>query len=297
MIAHCTTAFAAGDLVGESILWRAEEEALYWIDICGCRIHRFEPASRRHETWPTPEFPTSIAMRKTGGFLVGLQHRVCLWKPGQDFETFAMPEPDRPENRLNEGRVAPDGSFWVATMQNNLEANGTPRPMTQNSGAIYRIDAEGQVTRLTENVFGILNTMAWTADGHFLFADTLANAIYRFRWDGVTNSLTDRQDFAVGATPGLPDGSCLDQTGRLWNCRFGGKAILCFASDGNLDQRIDLPLTSPTSCTFGGPDLSLLYVTSARLGMSMDELTANPSEGSLICADVGACGLAESRFG
>lgn len=288
----------ARDVVGESIVWSSAERALYWVDIGGKRIHRLEIASRRHDTWKTPDFPTSIGMRKDGGFIVGLRRSVCLWWPGGAFETFAVPEPDLPDNRLNEGRVAPDGSFWVATMQNNLNADGSPKDMDRQSGALYRIAPSGAISQLTANAYGITNTMGWTRDGRFLFADTLANEIYNFAYDATAHSLSDRRTIVKDFARGLPDGSCLDADDHLWNCRVvGGSAVAQFDKDGALLQLVELPVSWPTSCTFGADDLTTLFVTSARFTMTPDHLAAHPQEGSLIAVEGAGRGVPEPKFG
>lgn len=290
--------YDARDIVGESIIWSADEKALYWVDIGGRRIHRLEPANGRHDVWPTPTMVTSIGMRADGGFILGMQSEVCLWLPDGAFEVFAMPEPDLPDNRLNEGKVAPDGSFWVATMQNNLNPDGSPKEMDRNSGAVYRIDPSGAVKQLTPNQYGISNTMAWTDNGKFLFADTIANEIYRFDYDAEDRMLGNRRTIVAGFERGLPDGSCLDAAGTLWNCRVvGGAAVANFDVEGNLRRLIDLPATWPTSCTFGGEDLTTLFVTSARFTMTPEHLAANPQEGGLFAVQTGERGRPEPKFG
>ena len=113
--------FDAADIVGESAVYDERRDALVWVDIGGKRIHRLHLAERRHEAWSVPDFPTSIGLRADGGAIVGLRDRVALWDYGGEFRTLAIVEPDLPDNRLNEGRVGPDGAFWVGTMQNNLE--------------------------------------------------------------------------------------------------------------------------------------------------------------------------------
>lgn len=290
--------FDAKDIVGESIIWSEDEAALYWVDIVGKRIHRLEPENGRHDLWPTPDFVTSIGMRRDGGFIVGLRRNVCLWRPGGAFEEFAVPEPEMPDNRLNEGRVAPDGSFWVATMQTNLNPDGTPKDMSRSSGAIYRIDAEGLVQKLSPSVYGITNTMCWTGDGRFFFADTLANEIYLFDYDPASPRPTNRRTIVKDFARGLPDGSCLDADGRLWNCRVGGGAMVGrFGADGELLGAVDLPASWPTSCTFGGPGLSTLYVTSAQFTMTPAHLDAHPAEGGLFAVTGAGRGVAEPKFG
>jgi sugar lactone lactonase YvrE len=289
--------FDARDIVGESVIWSADEAALYWVDIIGRRIHRLDPESGAHQTWPTPDLPTSIGLRENGGFIVGLRHEVTLWAPGRPFETLATPEPDLPDNRLNEGVVAPDGAFWVGTMQNNIAEDGSPKAMNAETGAIYRIAPDGRVAQLTPRDFGITNTMVWTDDGRFVTADTLKNKLYQYDYDPGTAGIAGRRTLGVTINRGMPDGSTSDRDGNIYNARVaGGGVIACFQNNGALLRYIDLPCRSPTSCTFGGGDLSTLYVTSARFGMSASDLAANPHEGGLWAIRPGTCGRATFKF-
>jgi sugar lactone lactonase YvrE len=289
-------AFDAADIVGESAVYDEWRDALVWVDIGGKPIHRLYLAERRHEVWPAPDFPTSIGLRADGGAVVGLSDRVALWDYGGEFRTLAIVEPDLPDNRLNEGRVGPDGAFWVGTMQNNLEPDGAPKAMTRDSGAIYRIDESGRVSQLTPREFGITNTMAWADDGRFLTADTTRNAIYAY--DLRAGFPTNKPVFATPLDRGAPDGSCLGEDGFLWNCRVAGGACLAhFRPDGGLDRLVELPCTWPTSCAFGGPGLATLYVTSARFTMTAEHIAAHPEEGALFAVDVSGRGRPEHRFG
>jgi sugar lactone lactonase YvrE len=285
------------NIVGESLVWSGREQALYWVDIGGMHVHRFDPASGTHESWPTPEIPTSIGLRARGGFIVGLRREVCFWRPDGGFERVAIPEPDLIGNRLNEGRVAPDGSFWVGTMQDNLTEDGAPKAMDRDSGAYFRIGPDLKVAQLTPREYGITNTMAWLPDGRFITADTTKNTLYAFDYDAKTSALSNRRVFAAGLDRGLPDGSCLDAEGHLWNCRVvGGACLARFSAHGRLDQLVELPCSWPTSCAFGGPDLSTLYVTSARFTMADDHLISNPQEGGLFAVEVGRRGMPEYLF-
>lgn len=291
-------ALDCGDIVGESLTWVTAEQSLYWVDIVGSRIHRWAPETGAHDVWSTPELPTSIGVRKDGGFIVGLRQRVCLWRPGGSFETFAVPEPDLPGNRLNEGVVAPDGSFWVGTMAENIGADCRPQPMSGSSGALYRIASDAAVVQLTNRDFGITNTMIWTDDGRFVTADTLANRLYAYDLIGNGTRLGDRRVWSRQLDRGLPDGSTRDSAGRLYNARVaGGGAVAVIADDGASVEYVDLPCTSPTSCTFGGQHLQTLYVTSARFGMNEDQLAKNPFEGGLFAVDLQANGRPTNQFG
>jgi sugar lactone lactonase YvrE len=286
----------ARDIIGESIVYDDCRNALLWVDICGKRIHRLALGDMHHEIWPTPEFPTSIGLRKDGGAIVGLTNRVALWDYGEKFETLAVPELDLPDNRLNEGKVAPDGSFWVGSIQNNLNTDGSLKATTSNSGAVYRITPDGTVQQLTPREYGIPNSMAWTKDHVFIFADTMQNTIFRFATDG--SSLHDRQIIFGPFDRGLPDGSCLDADGQLWNCRVvGGAAVACISEQGTLQKLAELSCSWPTSCTFGGPNLDRLFVTSSRFTMTPKHLRMHPQEGGLLEVHADAKGKPEHQSG
>jgi sugar lactone lactonase YvrE len=292
-----TCRLAAADIVGESLVWDDRAQALWWVDIVGRRIHRYAPGDGGHDVWPTPEFPTSIGLRADGGFVVGLTRDVCLWTPSNGFERLATPEPDLPDNRLNEGRVAPDGSFWVGTMQNNLTVDGQPKDITRSSGAIYRVEPDGAVRQLTPRDFGIANTMIWLPGRRFVTADTLANTLFEYRIGSGEDGLAERRIFARGPDRGLPDGSCLDAAGRILNCRVAeGAAVARFSPEGDLEELLDLPCSWPTSCAFGGRDLKTLYVASARFTMTAERLRANPLEGGLFAGELAVAGIPENRF-
>lgn len=283
------------DSVGESPVWSAAEQALYWVDIVGSRIHRFVPATREHRTWPTPELPTSIGLARDGGFVVGLRHRVALWAPGREFVTVAVPEPDRPKNRLNEGSVAPDGTFWVGTMQDNIDPRGEPMPIESGQGRLYRVRANGEVELLTDHAFGITNTMIWEDGGTFVTADTMANELYRFAVGSDGLALIDRLPHAVHC--GVPDGSAVDSRGTIYNARVAGGACIAKILARGGTEMLELPCSSPTSCAFGGADLKTLFITSARFGLSCDALAANPSEGGLFAVEMDVPGRLPWTFG
>jgi len=287
----------AEDVVGESIIWSAADEALFWVDIGRCLIQRFDLQNGAHRTWRAHEIVTSIGLRASGGFIVGMRRSVCSWKPGGGFDVLAVPEPDILDNRLNEGRVAPDGSFWVGTMQDNIGDDGSPREMNRDSGAYYRIAPDGTVKQLTPRSYGITNTMVWFPDGRFVCADTTKNALYAFDYSDNDQTIAGRRDFVVGFPRGFPDGSCRDAEGYVWNCRVaGGACVVRFSPEGKVDRIVELPCTWPTSCTFGGRNLGTLFVTSARFTMSAEHLKENPQEGGLFALDVGVTGVPEPRF-
>jgi sugar lactone lactonase YvrE len=298
MAAEVALLFGAQDIVGESLVWDERRQRLAWVDIIGRRIHRLDPRTLDHESWDMPDLVTSIGLRADGGAIVGLRKEVALWDFGGPLRTLATIEPDLPHNRLNEGVVAPDGSFWVGTMMNNIGPDDGPIDIAEDAGRLYRVDADGDVTRPSDDRFGITNTMAWTADGRFVTADTLKNELYSYRWDRARSRLDDRRLFFAGFERGFPDGSCMDADGYLWNCRVaGGSCVARVAPDGSLDRVVELPCSWPTSCAFGGQDLDTLFVTSARFTMTAGHLAANPGEGGLFALRAGVRGVPPNRFG
>ena len=285
------------DVVGESAVWDDRRGCLVRVDIVGRLVHRLDPATGAEESWDAPDFVTSIGLRDDGGAVVGLRRSVALWEFGGAFDTLAVPEPELPGNRLNEGVVGPDGAFWVGTMRDNLDDDGNPRDITASTGAIHRVRADGSAQRLTPQEIGLVNTLAWLPDGRLVTADTLANELHCYAHDPVGGTLSGRRRFAEPFDRGLPDGSCVDAAGYLWNCRVGGGACLVrHARDGTLDRVVELPCSWPTSCAFGGEDLATLYVTSARFTMSPAHLDAHPQEGAVFALRPGVRGLPAHRF-
>lgn len=285
------------NIVGESIVWSDDEQCLYWVDIVGSHIHRFAPETRAHDCWRTPELPTSIGLAKDGGFIVGLRRRVTRWKPGGPFQTIAVPEPDLGGNRLNEGVVAPDGSFWVGTMEDNIGPDLQPAAMGAPAGSLYRIATDGKVERLSADRFTIPNSMVWLDDGRFVTADTPNNLLYVYAPSGSAGLLGERRLLPPIAR-GLPDGSARDTAGNIYNTRVAGGAAIARidATTGNVCF-IDLPCNSPTSCTFGGRDRTTLFVTSARFGLAADALEGNSHDGALFALEIGVPGVSSNRFG
>ena len=288
---------AAADMVGESVVWDELHGRLVWIDILGRRVHALQPRTGKHQIWPLTNRPTSLGLRRDGGAILADQHDLSFWEWEGEPVKLCPVEPELPLNRLNEGAVGPDGCYWVGSMLNNLGDDGSPRDISEAAGRIYRYTPDGQISRVTEDIFGITNTLVWPSPDRLITADTLANTIYAYPV-GPDGQLGQREVFCHGLARGLPDGSCLDREGFLWTARVAGGACLArTAPDGQLDRLVELPCSWPTSVTFGGPNLDHLYVTSARFTMSAAHLAAHPEEGGLFSLRPGVKGLPTHRFG
>ena len=297
MMAVMAVIHDVGNGVGESPVWDDGPEGgvLRWVDIPGRAVYALgaDGAITSHHVGDLACF---LVLRRGGGAVVGLHRRLAyLDVETGSTTTFLAPEPERPTNRFNDAGVDPAGRLWFSTMQNNITEDGGGTPVTEATGALYRLDPDGSCHRVLDGI-GLPNTLAWSPDGATMhFGDTMTNTIRRYVLDPDGN-IRDAEDWHGTPPDGGCDGSALDEHGYLWNARFGAGCLIRFAPDGSVDTRVDLPVTNPTSCCFGGQDLRTLYVTSARFGLSEAALSANPQEGAVLALDVGVAGRAANRF-
>lgn len=275
--------------LGEVPLWDVAEQALYWVDIEGRRLHRLTPATGEVERWDMPERISSFALREKGGLVVAFASGLAfLDLPTMAIDWIARPEAHLPGNRFNEGKVDRKGRFWAGTMDDSLASH---------TAGLYRLDPDLRVTRVLGDI-GISNCFIWSrANDRFWFADTLDKQVFTFDYDHEAGTIANRRLFTD--TTGLgygPDGGTIDEDGFIWIAMWDGWKVSRFAPDGRLDREIRLPVAKPTSCMFGGPDFSTLYVTTAVWDTTPEGLAAQPQAGGLFAIDAGVRGLPEPRF-
>ncbi|RUQ39002.1 SMP-30/gluconolactonase/LRE family protein, partial [Micrococcus sp. HSID17228] len=179
--------------------------------------------------------------------------------------------------------------LWLGTMQNNIGEHGEDLPITRRSGGLFRIDADAQVTPLLRGL-GIPNTLLWNEEGTQVhFGDSLDGMLYQYsiQPDG---QLAAPQVWFGPHSRGGPDGSAMDAEGYLWNARWDGSCLLRLTPTGEVDRIIELPVSRPTSCVFGGPNLTTLYITSAASPLD------HPLDGALLAIEVDVPGTPCHRF-
>lgn len=287
-----------GDVVaqlGECPLWHPDEQVLYWEDIEGRAIHRFDPVTETTETRQLPGRPGSFVLTDTPGRLLVAMETDLHWLDWEagTLDHFVSVEDPAKANRLNDGRCDPAGRFIVGTMHPDPDA----RLVT---GHLYSIDGAGQVDTLEDDV-GIPNSTVFDPErGRMYWADTFAGTIWQWDYDLESGRRSNKSVFfdyrANADVRGLPDGACLDADGCLWSASVTGWALTRFTPNGTVDRRIELPVSMPTMPAFGGVDLSTIYVTSLDGGPIDANRSAGVPAGTLLSVDVDVQGVKETVF-
>ena len=274
-------------VLGEGPVWVPREQALYWVDIKGRKIFRLDESGQRSE-WSTPMRVCSIVPRASGGFIGGTDQGIALIDPAAgEFEIVANPEQHLPHNRFNDGKVDRRGRFWAGTMD-DLETDGT--------GTLYRIDPDLSWT-VVDTEYRITNGPAFSPDGRIMYHnDTVRQVTYAFDLDNEGQASNRRVFLQFGPGDGNPDGMTVDAEGCLWIAFWGGSCVRRFSPAGERTETVRLPVSQPSSCAFGGPDLDRLYVTSASVGLDESALRMQPNAGGLFMFVPGVRGLEEAPF-
>ena len=279
---------ALGAELGEGPVWDVRTGRLVWVDIVGRAVHATDPASGDTDSITVPLHVGAVVPRAAGGFLAALQDGFSVIGDGPPRPVASVEHAAPGEFRLNDGKCDPAGRFWAGSIAYD-ESSGR--------SALYRLDADGSVTTMLAGV-SISNGLAWSADGSTMFyIDTPTRRIDAFAFDVATGSISDRRTVVtIGDGLGYPDGMTIDADGGLWVALWGGGAVHRYL-DGRLDAVVDLPVSQPTSCAFGGAAFDELYVTSAWKGFDADRRAAEPLAGALFRVHPGVRGPAPDVFG
>jgi sugar lactone lactonase YvrE len=275
--------------LGEGPVWDGATRSLLWVDISRGLVHRFDPTTARDEAFDVGRPVGAAVPTASGGLAIAAHDGFALVDPETgDVELVAELETDRPETTMNDGACDPAGRFWAGTKD-----VGARRPI----GSLYRLDADHRVTRVLPDVT-LSNGLGWSPDGRAMYyIDSTTYRVDGFTFDPETGDVGDRR--VVVELPeewGLPDGLTVDEEGMLWVAFWGGSAIRRIAPDGSVTGTVTLPVTQVTSCAFGGEGLADLYVTSARVGLTDEELRRQPNAGGLLRLRPGVRGLPSAPF-
>jgi xylono-1,5-lactonase len=268
--------------LGEGPLWSARERAVWFVDIKGRCIHRYDESARTTRSWQAPQDVGFIVAASGERFICGLKSGLYLFAPENGgFQLIAPVDPDRPRNRLNDAHVDAAGRLWFGTMDDD-EVDPT--------GALYRFDARG--LHRCDDGYVITNGPATSPDGTTLYhIDTLERVIYAFALSA-DGSLAARRVFARVTDPdGYPDGPAVDAEGCVWVGLYGGWGVNRYSPQGELLTKLSLPVANCTKPLFGGEDLRTLYVTSAWKGLAAEQRAQQSLAGGLFAVRVDTPGL------
>lgn len=297
------------NILGESPIWSPLDQRLYWLDIMAPAVFSFCPSRGEIRQYALPEPAGCLCLHQsedadgTEGaaqdpqprWLVAMQSGIHQTDSRfSSLQRLLELEPDKPRNRPNDGKCDRQGRFWVSTMSAHERAP---------SGSLYCIDNLHRPRRVLHRLT-VPNSLAWSPDGTTMyFADTQERRILMYDYDIETGTPGNPRVFhSFDAQRGKPDGSTVDVDGCVWNAEVHAGRIVRYTPQGKIDRVIELPVSKVTSCAFGGPDMSTLFITSARENLTPEQLLDQPLAGALFAVTTGTAGIPETpariqRFG
>jgi sugar lactone lactonase YvrE len=269
--------------IGENPLWHPMEQRLYWTDITRGKLFRYDPATGYHEQCYSGAPVGGFTLQADGALLLFMERgAIAKWRDGR-LDYVVEEIPGELENRFNDVIADPVGRVFCGTVS---------MPVGTRPGRLYRLDTDGSLHLLLEGI-QVSNGMAFTPDRrHLYYTDSNSCHIYLFDYDDKTGALTHQRVWL--RTPdgaGVPDGMTVDAQGYVWSARWDGSALYRYTPSGVEEQRIEFPAKKVSSVTFGGEDLSDIYVTTALTDSSKAEEGAGA--GALFRLRLGIRGLPE----
>lgn len=279
--------------LAESPVWDERRQVLFWCDILGktVRCAGLEPGV--YQEWPFPRTVSSLGLCQNGELIVTCGMDIVILDPdsGKTRLLHSIPAPEGIPCRLNDGRIGPDRAFWVGTMHN------VPLSDMEPHGELWRItekSAKRMQTGLT-----CPNGLAFSSDGSIMWqSDSVQKWIRRRKFDRLNGTFDEGVQVArMTEETGRPDGGCLDSGGNYYSAGVSAGVLNIFSPDGKLTNVIAAPVPHPTMPCFGGPDFSILFLTSHRHNMSEDRLEKAPFSGGVWAIPTQTRGFAGFRFG
>ena len=275
--------------LGEGPYWHAGRQSFFWVDIENGKL--FEHNLNTEET-KTRSFPHRLAVvleSEDGSLILGLDRKLAKF----DLETEEITwlcevEQEYPLHRFNDGKVDPKGRIWIGTLSTLF---------TEGAGSLYRVDQDLKPEKILDRLT-ISNGMAWTEDNQtFYFIDTPTRQIKAYKFDLETGEIEfERIAIEIPEELGFPDGMCIDEEGMLWVAHYGGSGVYRWNPiNGELLEKIELPVPHVTSCCFGGENLDTLLITTAQENISSEQLKEYPLSGDVFLVKTGSKGYLPYR--
>jgi len=276
------------DLLGEGPVWSPQENALYWVDIDRKLLQQWNPVTKERKIWEMPSHIGSFALRRSGGALVALRDGFFFFNlETSEAQSLGNPESALTYTRFNDGKCDRKGRFWAGTMDEKFP---------NKRAALYRFNTDRTYTKMMGHI-GISNGLGWSPDDKtFYYTDSADHAIYAYDFDYETGTINNPRVFARTPDEYVPDGLTVDREGFVWSANWDGWKVIRYAPDGVIDLEVPLPVQRPTSCTFGGPKMDQLFITSARIDLDAGALEKQPLAGNVFVIQTKSEGIAEPFF-
>lgn len=283
-----TTELDAQAQLGEGSIWHPRENKLYWVNIEGKSLHIYDPSTKKDQSFLFEHMIGTVVPVESGGALVALQNGIHFFN-AQTGELRFIDNPIPDTNiRFNDGKCDPAGRFWVGTMDLGFK---------EGVASLYKMDTGKTIHKMLDGVT-ISNGIVWTADKKTMYyVDSHLGRIDAFDYENTDGCICNRRTvLSIPQEMGSPDGMTIDSEGMLWVALWGGNSVGRFDPlTGALLQKIAVPAPQVSSCAFGGKNLDVLYITTARGGMLDEALAAYPLSGGLFSVKPGVKGV-EAEF-
>ncbi|MBT6114480.1 MAG: SMP-30/gluconolactonase/LRE family protein [Porticoccaceae bacterium] len=275
--------------LGEGIIWDAASACVWWTDIDGSKLYRYQSEDKQLDHWTTPERLGSFALVSDSEFLIcGFASGFAYFNPHSgELQWLEKIEQSNPGTRLNDGRADRQGRFWAGSMVESGD---------RGAGALYCFDQQLQVASKVSGLT-ISNGLCWSPDSTVMYhTDTPSRRINAYDFDAATGAIANQRCLVRTEKGCFPDGSSVDAEGYIWNAQWGASQVVRYSPEGEVDFVLPLPVSQPTCVAFGGPKLDRLFVTSATQGFDEQTLSAEPEAGNVLVFQMNISGIADARF-
>lgn len=266
-------------LLAEGPVWDAKRQVICWIDILNGKIHEYSRQHKSHNIISVHQMIGLLAICDNGNFIVALQNGFAfVERSSGEIKMIADPEDTLPNNRFNDGKCDPAGRFWAGTMSLSED---------KGAGSLYMLDRDLKCSKKISKVT-ISNGMSWSSDHKtFYYIDTPTHEVVAYDYDELTGEISNRRVIIqINEHDGFPDGMTIDNEGMLWIAHWNGWQVTRWnPNTGEKLHTIKIPVAKVTSCTFGGKDLDSLFITTAKVELTVGEQKQQPLAGSLFVID------------
>jgi len=275
-------------VLGEGPVWDFKKQSLFWVDIEGYKLHAYEPSTEKIKSWEFDEMIGAAVPTKNENLLLAMEKGLQTFDLAKEQLTkLHVMENLNHDIRFNDGKVGPASNFWIGTMDKSC---------APKAGNFFRLNSRLQ-SKLKIEKTSVSNGMAWTADNktmYYIDSPTFKVRAFDFENGDISNPKTAIE---IPEDYGSPDGMSIDENDMLWIAHWGGSCVRQWnPKTGKMLLKIDVDAPHITSCCFGGEDLKTLYITSARSGLTKEELEQHPASGGLFVFETAVKGTPINYF-